>query len=124
MSEGEPNYSVERQPPDKRFMNDVEFVARNNDNKQIGTAYGRIEGDFLNIINLYTNIQNTNVDARGSGIADSLLKKLRQWGKEQGATRIKGKFRPTSSVRREEVIAWYRKRAIVVTEYDQLTGDI
>lgn len=85
----------------------------------IGSAFASIAKEAV----ILDSIQ-TNPPYRGRGIGSALLVAVQAWGREQGATRLIGNFKPDISARPTDVERFYCRRGISITPDGTLESNL
>lgn len=94
----------------------------------IDEASGEVLGSaFASLVDghqLRLDFIQTNPPLRKHGIGSALLAAVIGWGREQGAARLTGEFKPDPFARPEDVERFYQNRGISVTADGNLDGKL
>lgn len=90
---------------------DVSFLAIEPSGEVVGSAFAALEDGALRLDSI-----QTNPPKRCRGIGSALLAAVIGWGRDGGATRLTGEFKPDPSVRISAVEKFYRERGISINE--------
>ena len=97
---------------------DVSFLAIGQSGEVLGSAFAALEdGATLRLDSI-----QANPPVRGRGIGSALLAAVIGWGREQGATRLTGEFKPDPFSKPADVERFYANRSISVTSDGNLEG--
>ena len=111
-------FTINRQETDYDG-HDVSFLAIDPSGEVIGSAFAALENDILRLDSI-----QANPPVRGRGIGGALLAAVIGWGREHGATRVSGDFKPDPFSRPEDVERFYQKHGISVTADGNLKGTL
>lgn len=99
----------------------VSFLAIDEASGEVlGSVFAGLVGDHQ----LQLDLIQTNPPLRGQGIGGALLAAAIGWGKDRGAARITGEFKPDPFAKPEDVARFYAKRGISVTADGNLEGKL
>ena len=98
---------------------DIEFRAVEPGGETVGAAYAAIDDDALRLDSI-----QAIPPRRGRGIGSALIMAVIAWGRERGASRISGEFRPDAFSTPEDVKAFYAKHGVGVDSEGNLVGNI
>lgn len=98
---------------------DVSFLAIDPSGDIIGSAFAALEDDALRL-----DLIQTNPPLRGRGIGSALMAAVIGWGRERGAVRLTGEFKPDPFAKPEDVARFYAKRGISITVDGNLDGKL
>lgn len=90
---------------------DVSFLAISQSGEVLGSAFAVLEdGATLRLDSI-----QSNPPVRGRGIGSALLAAVIGWGRERGAVRLTGEFKPDPFSKPADVERFYANRGISVT---------
>ena len=98
---------------------DASFLAIDQSGEVLGSALAAIEEDVLRLDSI-----QANPPVRGRGIGGALLAAVIGWGRENGATRVSGDFKPDPFSKSADVARFYTNRGISVTPDNNLDGKL
>lgn len=98
---------------------DVSFLAIDTSGDVLGSAFAALENDTLRL-----DCIQANPPVRKRGIGGALLAAVIGWGRERGAVRLTGEFKPDPFSKPEDVARFYAKRGISVTLDGNLDGKL
>lgn len=98
----------------------VSFLAINEASGEVlGSAFAGLDADQLRL-----DLIQTNPPQRGRGIGGALLAAVIGWGRERGAVRLTGEFKPDLFSKPQDIERFYTKWGISVTADGNLEGKL
>ncbi len=101
------------------YGHEAEFRAVEPSGETVGSAYVALDDRALRLDSI-----QAIPPRRGKGIGSALLAAALAWGRERGAVRISGEFRPDPFSRSADVEAFYAKHGIRVDIKGNLDGSV
>ena len=98
---------------------DVSFLAIDQSGDVLGSAFAALEDEVLRLDSI-----QANPPVRKRGIGSALLAAVIGWGRERGAVRLTGEFKPDLFSKPQDIERFYTKWGISVTADGNLEGKL